>query len=119
MKTRLFPAAALCLALVSCHSYSWELYSTHLEVVKSVAPPGKNIHVAKKDLEEKGYEVSGPVFPTKARNYQSICVYYGATTGLWDGIRYAADLPAHGPPGAIVVRADPKGKIRETLDARR
>ncbi len=66
-----------------------------------------------------GYEVSDPIFPTKKRNYQSIHVYYGASRGMLDGLRYSMDIPTSGPPGAIVVLADPEGKITRILEETR
>lgn len=111
--------ACLCLATVSCETRRWELYATHLKVVKSLAAPGKDIRAAKRDLEERGYEATDPYDPFKSGEVLWMNVDYGAAVGFRDGIRYAAELPDHGPPGSILVEADPSGTIREVREAGR
>ena len=86
-------------------------YRNDLEIVKSVASPGRNIQSVKADLEGRGYEVSEPYDPTKLGKVLWMNVQGGSQLGVADGVLYASGFPDKGPPSSIVVKADPEGKV--------
>ncbi len=86
-------------------------YNEHLNVVKSVAAPGRNIYSVKIDLEKKGYDVSDPYDPTKLGKVLWMNVRWGASPGVIDGMLYASGLPDKGQPNSIIVKSDRRGKV--------
>jgi hypothetical protein len=95
----------------ACSATENRQYRDSLSIVKSVATPGRDIHLVKSDLESKGYEVSKPYDPTDLGKVLWMNVSYGSTPGVIDGVLYASGLPDKKQPSSIIVKANFEGVV--------
>lgn len=109
------PCATIALSLlaVSCTATPSPTYVRKMAEVRSIVEIGSDIHKAKRDLDQAGFDTSDVHDPTKLRKILCMHVHFGILPGMGDTLLYTADIPHQSSPISALVVADYSGKVTE------
>ena len=104
---------ALSLLAVSCTATPSPTYVRKMAEVRSIVKIGSDIHQAKRDLDQAGFDTSDVHDPTGLREILCMHVHFGILPGMGDTLLYTADIPHQSAPISALVVATPSGKVTE------